>query len=150
LLAPARGEVTELDGSTLGPFIAKQAKAGRSVFVDLYAPWCGHCKKLAPTFQELDGMAPNVALARVDATVAANAAAADTFGQFSSYPTLWLFKPGPGGKPAGPEEYTGNYQEAGAMASFLSGSARFRQQQAGAAKAARSARSGAPDTCARE
>jgi len=43
----------------------------KDVFIEFYAPWCGHCKKLAPVYEEL-GKAlenePNVDIVKMDAT----------------------------------------------------------------------------------
>jgi len=42
------GKVLELDG----PSFSNEVKEG-GVFIKFFAPWCGHCKKLAPTWTQL-------------------------------------------------------------------------------------------------
>lgn len=45
--------------------------SGRDVMIEFYAPWCGHCQRLAPTYEELAQWAhasTNVLVAKMDAT----------------------------------------------------------------------------------
>jgi len=77
-------------------FIADNA----NVLVEFYAPWCGHCKKLAPEYSEagkaLEGSDGKVA--KVDATEAKSTG--DRFG-IKGFPTLKFFKNGV------PQDYNG-------------------------------------------
>ncbi|XP_066299648.1 uncharacterized protein [Branchiostoma lanceolatum] len=84
-------EVSHLTEDTFSSFI----KEHDSVLVMFYAPWCGHCKKMKPAYQEAAEQLlkenPGAKLAAVDAT---KYAALGTKYEVRGYPTIKYFKNG--------------------------------------------------------
>jgi len=74
--------------------------SGRDALVEFYAPWCGHCKKLAPTYDELGDMMKDedVDIIKVDAT----ANDVDPTFNVRGFPTIF-WKPASGA----PKQYEG-------------------------------------------
>ncbi|NWU92350.1 PDIA2 isomerase, partial [Upupa epops] len=81
------------------------------LLVEFYAPWCGHCQRLAPAYAEAATTLRNESslarLAKVDAT--AQTALANEF-SITSYPTLKLFR---NGNRTHPLTYTGRMDTEG-------------------------------------
>uniref|UniRef100_A0A1A8GUE9 protein disulfide-isomerase n=1 Tax=Nothobranchius korthausae TaxID=1143690 RepID=A0A1A8GUE9_9TELE len=79
-----------------------------TMLVKFYAPWCGHCKKLAPEFQKAARrLKGTVQFAKVDCT-----AHTETCGRFgvTGYPTLKIFRYGKDSAPYdGPRTANGIY-----------------------------------------
>jgi protein disulfide-isomerase A1 len=64
--------------------------SGKNVLLEFYAPWCGHCKQLAPILDEVAASFENdadVMIAKIDAT--ANDIPQGTF-EVQGYPTLYF------------------------------------------------------------
>ncbi|XP_066490974.1 protein disulfide-isomerase A3 [Tiliqua scincoides] len=90
-LAPRPGrasDVLELSDDDFDSGLAERSVA----LVEFYAPWCGHCKRLAPEYESaatrLKGIVP---LVKVDCT--ANSNTCNKYG-VSGYPTLKIFRNG--------------------------------------------------------
>jgi protein disulfide-isomerase A1 len=84
----------------------------KDVLIEFYAPWCGHCKSLAPKYEELAALygksefKDQVVIAKVDAT------ANDVPDEIQGFPTIKLY-------PAGDKENPVTYQGARTVEDFI-------------------------------
>jgi len=79
------GPVKTVVGTSFDKIVMDSSK---DVLVEFYAPWCGHCKSLAPKYEELGksfAEETSIVIAKVDAT------ANDTPADISGFPTLIFY-----------------------------------------------------------
>ncbi|KAL9242087.1 hypothetical protein vseg_016123 [Gypsophila vaccaria] len=90
---PTKEHVLTLDHSNFASAVA----AHDFLVVEFYAPWCGHCKKLAPEFEkaasELSSHDPPIVLAKVDANEDVNKGLASEF-DVKGFPTIKILRNG--------------------------------------------------------
>lgn len=81
------GNVFVLVGKSFADVVGKE----KDVFVEYYAPWCGHCKKLTPEYEvvgEAFAAVDNLIIAKIDATEN------DTPEDIRGFPTLIFYPAG--------------------------------------------------------
>jgi protein disulfide-isomerase A6 len=104
----AKAPVSQVEMLTDKTF-KEQIGGEKDVIVAFTAPWCGHCKTLAPIWEKVAqdfANEPNVVIAKVDAEADNSKATAQAQG-VSSYPTIKFFPKGT----TEPEAYSGGRTE---------------------------------------
>lgn len=109
-------DVVVLKGKSFHSHVVDNSK---DVMVEFYAPWCGHCKKLAPIFDELGANFKgndNIVIAKMDST----ANEIDIAGvAVEGFPTLYFFK---GNDKSSPQKYEGG-RDLEALTAFIESNA---------------------------
>jgi len=87
-------EVVKLTAENFDEIVLDKEK---DVFVKFFAPWCGHCVRMAPAWEELSNANTGAVIAELDATQ--HQAVSSKFG-VKGFPTIKLFtKSDKSGKP---------------------------------------------------
>lgn len=85
--------VLTLDHSNFSEIVSKH----KFIVVEFYAPWCGHCKNLAPEYEKaasvLSSNEPAIVLAKVDANAEENKQLAEQF-EIQGFPTIKILRNG--------------------------------------------------------
>lgn len=93
--------VLTVTGKTFNDIVADPTK---DVLIELYAPWCGHCKKFEPEYRKLAkslASDTNLVIAKMNADANDGPEAYVVQG----YPTIYF---APAGRKNSPVKYTGN------------------------------------------
>lgn len=89
-------DVTEEAGLLLGADTFEGGIANGLTLVKFFAPWCGHCKRLAPTWTELNHKLKDSSVARVARVDCTQSGSKDLCNQqeVEGFPTLLLYRNG--------------------------------------------------------